>query len=56
MPPVKVGARAVAWPSDEVDRWVMARVRGASDCEMRQLVTDLVAARTNAGTAADAHS
>ena len=25
--PVSLGARAVAWPSDEIDQWIAARIR-----------------------------
>lgn len=40
--PVKVGgARAVGWPSDEVQAIVAARVAGKTDDEIRSLVNTL---------------
>lgn len=51
MPPVKLGLRTVAWPSDEVSEYIAAKVRGASNEELRALVGHLVAARTQTGRA-----
>ncbi|MFT4047934.1 MAG: AlpA family phage regulatory protein [Solimonas sp.] len=50
MPPVRLGAQSVAWPSDEVDTYVKAKIRGASNDELRALVARLVAARATAGS------
>lgn len=44
-PPVKCGVRASAWPSDEIDAVIHARIAGKSDDEVREVVRDLVAAR-----------
>jgi prophage regulatory protein len=52
MPPVRLGARSVAWPSDEADQYIDAKVRGATDAELRELVARLVAARAAANEAA----
>lgn len=43
--PVSLGARAVGWPSDEVDALNSARIAGKSDAEIRELVCKLEAAR-----------
>jgi len=45
-PPVRIGERASAWPDDEIDAINLARLRGKSNDEIKQLVVDLVAART----------
>lgn len=42
---VSIGARAVGWPSSEVDAIVAARIAGKSDDEIRALVAKLQAAR-----------
>lgn len=39
--PVKIGERSTAWPSDELDSIVRARIAGKSDDEIRQLVEQL---------------
>lgn len=39
--PVKIGERATAWPSDELDSIVRARIAGKSEDEIRQLVATL---------------
>lgn len=44
--PVKVGKRAVGWPSHEVAAIVRARIRGASESDIRKLVAKLHADRT----------
>jgi len=44
--PVSLGARAVGWPSDEIDTLNAARIAGKSDDEIRELVCKLEAART----------
>ena len=43
-PPVKLGRKSV-WPDHEVDAIVTARVGGASEDQIRTLVTRLMAAR-----------
>lgn len=43
--PVSLGARAVGWPSDEVDALNAARIAGNTDDEIRLLVAKLEAAR-----------
>ncbi len=47
--PVRLGLRSVAWPASEVEAIVQARVRGASDVEVRALVEELHAKRLTAG-------
>lgn len=46
--PVRLGARAVAWPEDEVNALNAARIAGLSDSEISALVTRLHAARSSA--------
>ena len=41
-PPVKLGARAAAWPQHEVDAVLAARVAGRGEAELRALVRGLV--------------
>jgi len=43
--PVSLGARAVGWPSDEVEAINAARIAGNTDDEIRVLVKELEAAR-----------
>ena len=43
--PVSLGARAVGWPSDEVEAINAARIAGKTDEEIRVLVAKLEAAR-----------
>lgn len=43
--PVQIGARAVGWPSSEVEAINSARIAGKSDDEIRKLVTKLEAER-----------
>ncbi|HRV31824.1 MAG TPA: AlpA family phage regulatory protein [Kiritimatiellia bacterium] len=43
--PVSLGARAVGWPSDEVEAINAARIAGNTDDEIRLLVKKLEAAR-----------
>ncbi|MEZ5492008.1 MAG: AlpA family phage regulatory protein [Gammaproteobacteria bacterium] len=45
MKPVSLGARAVGWPSDEVDSVISARIAGKSEKEIKVLVKSLEAAR-----------
>lgn len=44
-PPVAIGARAVGWPDYEVAILNVARIAGATDEEIRALVTKLIEAR-----------
>jgi prophage regulatory protein len=46
--PVSLGARAVGWPSDEVEAINAARIAGYTDDEIRGLVSKLEAARKGA--------
>lgn len=43
--PVKLGARAVGWPADEVAMLNAARIAGKTDNEIRALVVKLESAR-----------
>ena len=43
--PVSLGARAVRWPLDEVEKLISARIAGNTDDEIRALVKELEAAR-----------
>ena len=43
--PVSLGARAVGWPSDEVEAINAARIAGDTDDDIRDLVMKLEAAR-----------
>jgi prophage regulatory protein len=45
---IKIGARAVALPAHEVNAMNAARIRGASEKELRALVADLHARRAQA--------
>jgi prophage regulatory protein len=47
-PPIRIGPKWSAWPSDEIDALLAARVAGWSDDQIRELVTRLVALRVNA--------
>ncbi|GAB1389287.1 MAG: hypothetical protein AMXMBFR78_04620 [Rubrivivax sp.] len=47
--PVKIGVRAVAWPAHETEAVRAARLRGASESELRELVARLHAQRAGAG-------
>jgi len=46
--PVSLGARAVGWPSTEVEALNAARIAGKSEDEIRRLVAKLEAARASA--------
>ncbi len=46
--PVRLGQRAVGWPSSEVQALNAARIAGKSDEEIRSLVVNLEAARNAA--------
>jgi prophage regulatory protein len=43
--PVKLGARSIGWPANEVTAMNAARISGRTDLEIRQLVCQLEAAR-----------
>jgi len=43
--PISIGARAVGWPSNEVEAINDARIAGYTDDEIRELVTRLEAER-----------
>ena len=43
--PVRIGARSVGWPVNEVDAILAARIASKSDEEIRALVAKLEAAR-----------
>ena len=46
--PLLLGRRMVGWPESEIGAVNAARIRGASDQEIRALVASLVAARQGA--------
>jgi prophage regulatory protein len=50
--PVRIGARAVGWPSSEVSALIAARIAGRGDREIRDLVARLEASRTASATSA----
>jgi prophage regulatory protein len=43
--PVRISARAVAWPQQEIEALIAAQIAGKSDDELRTLVKSLEAAR-----------
>lgn len=43
--PIKIGPRAVGWPSDEIDAILQARIAGADDQAIRALVVELTQRR-----------
>ena len=47
---VAIGQRAKGWPDYEVDAIIKARVAGKSDDQIRELVKDLHAKRTELAT------
>ncbi len=47
-PPVAIGTRARAWPENEINAVVAARIAEKSEDEIRSLVAELVAARKGA--------
>ncbi len=46
-PALRIGSKLAFWPVDEIDRVMAARIRGASDAEIRELVAEIVAARAD---------
>jgi prophage regulatory protein len=53
-PPIRIGARAVAWARHELQAVAAARLAGQSDDEIRDLVRKLVGARRALGQGATA--
>lgn len=47
--PIKLGARAVGWPSKEVAALNAARMAGKSEDEIRMLVSHIESSRSNCG-------
>lgn len=47
-PPIRLGLRAVGWSSDEIGQVVAARIAGATEAEIAELVAGMVAARKQA--------
>ena len=47
--PVRLGARAVGWPANEVAAINEARIAGWSDAKIRALVLEMLAQRTAGG-------
>lgn len=43
--PVQIGGERVAWPANEVQAIIEARIAGKSDAEIKALVVELEAAR-----------
>jgi prophage regulatory protein len=52
-PPIRLGSRWSAWPDDEIDAIVRARIAGWTNDQLRGLVKDLVARRKNAAPMQD---
>jgi len=48
--PIKIGQRAVGWPSSEVTELNMARIAGKTEAEIQQLVIELECKRTNSSS------
>lgn len=46
-PAVRVGPKLALWPIDEISRIMAARIRGASEDEIRELVSQIMAERKN---------
>lgn len=46
--PIKLGEKSSAWPASECNAVLAARIRGASDDEIRALVVELTEARKSA--------
>lgn len=44
-PPIRLGSRWSAWPSDEIDQIIRARVAGWSRDRIRELVKELIVRR-----------
>ena len=50
--PIALGARSVGWPAHEVDALLRARIRGATEIELRDLVLALTRQRAAEGITA----
>jgi prophage regulatory protein len=50
--PIKIGARAAGWPEHEIEQIIVARIGGADNSTIRNLVARLHEARTAAAAAA----
>ena len=44
-PPVKLSERMSAWPEDEIDQILRARIAGQTDAQVRELVKRLIQRR-----------
>ncbi len=53
-PPVRLGEKISAWPSHEIDALNRAEIAGASQDQLRALVKQLVAQRTQGKALAEA--
>jgi prophage regulatory protein len=53
--PVKIGHRAVGWPSDEVKAINAARIAGKTEAEIKELVERLHTKRTEMANIFEAH-
>lgn len=51
-PPVRIGARAVGWPANEVEAINAARIAGRSESDIRELVKRLLRERVSQRVAA----
>ena len=49
MKPVRISERSRGWPSDEIEEYNRAIVRGFSDDALRALVSSLIEQRTAGG-------
>lgn len=47
-PPIRTGRRCAAWPLDEIDAVIRARIAGRPEADIRDLVRRIVADRANA--------
>ena len=43
--PIRIGQRAVAWPENEIEIIIGARIAGKNDEQIKQLVSDLTERR-----------
>jgi len=53
-PPIQLGSRWSAWPSDEIDQIIRARIAGWDKAQLRELVKQLVARRKTAAPLVEA--
>lgn len=56
VPPIKRGPKTALWPSHEVDQIIAAEIRGATEDELRELVTKLTEMRANFSVNTLAHA